>query len=59
MGVAIAQVHDAPPGVAVVIQVRQAATAGVLHLVFGDLEAQQVAVELQRPFEIAHTERHM
>ena len=44
--IAIAQVDNASPRVAVVIEMRQAASTGVLHLVLGHLKAQAIAIKL-------------
>jgi hypothetical protein len=45
--------------VALVIEMRQATSAGVLYLVLGDLKAQAITVKLQGMFEITDTESDM
>jgi hypothetical protein len=50
--IAVAQVHHASLRVAIVIQVGQTASTGILHFVLGHLKTQAVAIKLQRAFEI-------
>jgi hypothetical protein len=59
LGVTIAQVDNTALCVAVVIEMRQATSAGVLHLVLGHLKTQAITIKLQRTFEIADTESDM
>jgi len=46
LGIAIAQVDNTSPYVAVVVEMRQATPTRVLHLVLGHLKAQAITIKL-------------